>query len=43
MLAVGDKENLERLYNELLNKDWFMTFLDFAAYCRTKEKGLLGL
>ena len=37
-LAVGDKENLERLYNELLNKDWFMTFPDFAAYCRTKEK-----
>ena len=32
MLAVGDKENLERLYNELLNKDWFMTFPDFAAY-----------
>ena len=38
MLAVGNKENLERLYNELLNKDWFMTFPDFAAYCRTKEK-----
>ena len=38
MLAMGDKENLERLYNELLNKDWFMTFPDFAAYCRTKEK-----
>ena len=38
MLAVGDKENLERLYNELLNKDWFMTFPDFATYCRTKEK-----
>ena len=38
MLAVGDKENLERLYNELLNKDWFMTFPDFSAYCRTKEK-----
>jgi starch phosphorylase len=38
MLAVGDKKNLERLYNELLNKDWFMTFPDFAAYCRTKEK-----
>ena len=38
MLAVGDKENLEHLYNELLNKDWFMTFPDFVAYCRTKEK-----
>ena len=27
-LAVGHKENLERLYKELLNKDWFMTLLD---------------
>ena len=40
MLKVGDKENLERLYNELLNKDWFMTFPDFEDYCRTKEKAL---
>ena len=38
MLAVGDKENLERLYKELLNKDWFMTFPDFKAYCEAKEK-----
>ena len=37
MLAVGDKENLERLYKELLNKDWFMTFPDFKAYCEAKE------
>ncbi|MDE6182119.1 MAG: glycogen/starch/alpha-glucan family phosphorylase, partial [Eubacteriales bacterium] len=27
LLAVGQKENLERLYNEILNKDWFMTLL----------------
>ena len=38
MLAVGDKENLEHLYKELLNKDWFMTFPDFKAYCEAKEK-----
>ncbi len=38
MLAVGDKENLERLYKELLTKDWFMTFPDFKAYCEAKEK-----
>ena len=38
MMKVGSKENLERLYNELLNKDWFMTFLDFEDYCKTKEK-----
>ena len=29
---------VERLYNELLNKDWFMTFPDFEDYCKTKEK-----
>ena len=27
-LKAGHKENLERLYKELLNKDWFMTLLD---------------
>ena len=38
MMKVGSKENLERLYNELINKDWFMTFPDFEDYCKTKEK-----
>ena len=38
MMKVGSKENLERLYNELLNKDWFMTFPDFEDYYKTKEK-----
>jgi starch phosphorylase len=38
MMKVGSKKNLERLYNELLNKDWFMTFPDFEDYCKTKEK-----
>ena len=36
--AVGCTENLERLYNELLNKDWFMTFPDFEDYIATREK-----
>jgi starch phosphorylase len=36
--AVGCSENLERLYHELLSKDWFMTFPDFADYVETKEK-----
>ncbi len=40
MLKVGCKENLERLKNELINKDWFMTFPDFDAYCKTKDKAL---
>lgn len=38
MMAAGDKENLTRLSNELLNKDWFMTFPDFEDYCQTREK-----
>ena len=36
MMAVGDKEHLTRLYNELLNKDWFMTFPDFEDYIATR-------
>ena len=36
--AVGNSENLERLYKELLNKDWFMTFPDFDMYVEAREK-----
>ncbi|MDO4463790.1 MAG: glycogen/starch/alpha-glucan phosphorylase [Bacillota bacterium] len=39
-LKVGHKENLERLYKELLNKDWFMTLLDLEDYIATKDKAL---
>lgn len=38
MMAIGKKENLERLYQELLNKDWFMTLLDYHAYAEKKEE-----
>ena len=38
MLKIGKKKSLQRLYNELLNKDWFMTFPDFDAYVETKER-----
>lgn len=38
MLAVGCQENLERLYHELLNKDWFMTLPDFEDYKAAKER-----
>ena len=38
MLKIGQKENLERLYKELLNKDWFMTFPDYQDYVETKDK-----
>jgi len=37
-LKVGHKENLERLYNELLNKDWFMTLLDLEDYIKVKDQ-----
>ena len=35
---IGKKKSLTRLYNELLNKDWFMTFPDFDEYVAAKEK-----
>ena len=38
LLAIGNEENLERLYNELLNKDWFMTLLDLEEYIKVKDK-----
>ena len=38
VLAVGDKKRLERLKNELISKDWFMTFPDFNDYVKTREK-----
>ena len=38
VLAVGKKERLERLYNELIHKDWFMTLLDLEDYIKTKER-----
>lgn len=37
-LSVGHKENLERLYKELLNKDWFMTLLDLEDYIAAKDR-----
>ena len=40
VLAVGQKENLERLQHEIISKDWFMTLLDFDAYKEKKEEAL---
>ncbi len=39
-LAVGHKENLERLRRELLCKDWFMTLLDLEDYIAVKDRML---
>ena len=39
-LKAGHKENLERLYKELINKDWFMTLLDLEDYIAMKDKAI---
>ena len=38
MMKVGRKENLERLYNDIINKDWFMALIDLEDYIRVKDK-----
>lgn len=38
--AIGDKENLSRVYQELSNRDYFMTLLDLENYIEVKEKML---
>ena len=40
MLAAGRSENLERLKNELIGKDWFQTLPDFNAYVVRKDQAL---
>ena len=37
-LKVGDKVNLERLYNEIVGKDWFMALLDLEDYIKVKDQ-----
>ena len=37
-LKVGNKENLERLYNDIVNKDWFMALLDLEDYIAKKDE-----
>ena len=37
VMALGNKENLERLYKEILHKDWFMTLLDLEEYIIAKD------
>ena len=38
MMEIGNAERLNRLKNELRNKDWFMTFPDFEAYSKIREQ-----
>ena len=39
-LKVGHKENLKRLHDELVGKDWFMTLLDLEEYIEVKDRML---
>ena len=41
LVSLGNRESLERLFNELINKDWFMTLLDLEDYIQTKERMLV--
>ena len=41
LVSLGNRERLERLFNELRNKDWFMTLLDLEDYIQTKERMLV--
>jgi starch phosphorylase len=38
LMKVGRKENLERLHQELISKDWFMSLLDLREYISKKEE-----
>ena len=38
MLKIGKEEHLRNFYNELLNKDWFMTLLDLKDYIKVKDQ-----
>ena len=40
MSAIGHRENLQRLYNEIRFNDRYMTLLDFEAYTETKDRML---
>ena len=40
MMACGQEENLTRLKNELVNKDWFQTLPDFNAYVVRKDQAV---
>ena len=38
MVDHGDKEELARLHNELIVKDWFMTLIDLEDYIKVKDQ-----
>ena len=38
LMELGTEENLRRLHDELLKKDWFMTLLDYESYAQAREQ-----
>ena len=40
LAAIGHRENLHRLHQELIGRDWFMTLLDFQNYAEVKDEAL---
>lgn len=40
LLELGNEERLDRLYKEVISKDWFMTLIDLEEYIAVKEQML---
>lgn len=38
LTKIGDEKLLKELQDNLINKDWFMTLLDFDSYVATKDR-----
>ena len=38
ILKLGNPERLNRLYNDIKGKDWFMAMIDIEEFIQTKEK-----
>jgi len=38
IMQLGQRDKLERLYNDIINKDWFMALLDLEVYIKTKDR-----
>ena len=38
VMKLGHKDNLERIYQDIINKDWFMALLDLEDYIQTKDR-----
>lgn len=37
-MKLGNPERLNRLYNDIKGKDWFMAMIDIEEFIQTKEK-----